>query len=84
MVANNFLGLSNKVTIILSSFPSLESSFKSDCVNEKKATSVPEISAELISKPISASTFIDVKKSKEAIKSNNGSGSGSKFKSFGY
>ena len=79
IVANNFLGLSSKVTIMLSSLPSLESSFKSDCESEKKATSVPDINAEQINSTINTIAFIDVKKSKESKNVNNSSGSGSKF-----
>lgn len=77
MVASSFLGLSNRVTIMLVSLLSLESSFKSVCESEKKATSVPDINAELIKRKIRAIAFMPVIKSIDESSNINGSGSGS-------
>jgi hypothetical protein len=53
--------------------------FKSVWESEKKATSVPEINAELKSKAIKTKALITFKKSIEVDNKNKGSGSGSKF-----
>ena len=81
MVANSFLGFSSKETTILSSLALLESSSKSFWDNEKKATSVPETKAELISNAIKAKPLNVDSKSMDA--KNKNSGSGSKCNSFG-
>ena len=47
IVANSFLGFSNNSTTKLAPFVSESSLDKSDCESEKKATSVPDIKAEL-------------------------------------
>lgn len=52
--------------------------FKSVWEREKKATSVPEISAEAISKKISTIALITISILKLVNKINKGSGSGSK------
>ena len=82
IVANNCRGFCNKFTIIFSSFPSLESSFKSVLESEKNATSVPEINAELINNKSNARAFSPVKKSMDKKCNNKGSGSGSKVTVF--
>ena len=74
IVANNFLGFCNKFSTIFSSFLFLESSFKSVFESEKKATSVPEINAEQISKTSNAKALNVVRKSIEAKNKNSGSG----------
>jgi len=79
IVANNFLGFSSSFTIISPPFPPFESLFKSVWESEKKATSVPEINAELKSKAIKTKALITFKKSIEVDNRNKGSGSGSKF-----
>ena len=73
IVANNFLGFSNKFTTICSSFLFLESSFKSVFESEKKATSVPETSAEQISRTSNAKALNVVSKSIEVINESSGS-----------
>lgn len=81
MVANNFLGRSKRVEIILKvlGFSSRPLSM-SDRVKEKKATSAPEIRAEHINKTTS-STIPEIKGTLMEIKGNmklGGSGSNSK------
>ena len=60
--------------------PLLESWFKSDCDNEKKATSVPDISAEHINKIINVKLLINISRSNFNAKNRNmEKGSESKF-----
>ena len=83
IVANNFLGFSKSETTMFSSFPLLESWFKSVWESEKNATSVPETKAEQISKAISMIPFTVVSKSIEAKNKNKIPGSESKRYVFG-
>ena len=79
IVVSRFRGFSSRLMISASSFLSDESVSKSVCEGEKKATSVPEMSAEQSNKIKSAAPFKRAATSKVAKKNmSNGSGSGSK------
>ena len=79
IVASSFRGFSSRLMISASSFLSDESVSKSVCESEKKATSVPEMSAEQSNKIKSATPFKRVATSKLAKNNmSKGSGSGSK------
>ena len=82
IVASSFLGFSSKVTTIFSFFPLSESSSKSVCDKEKKATSAPETSAELINKKNRPTRLIAVKIFTGLIAKSKISGSGSKSEAF--
>lgn len=79
IVANNFLGLSSNLTILLSPLNFSESLFKSVCEIEKKAISVPEIKAEHTSNNKRIIEFTSISQSKFKIIEDKISGSGSNF-----
>ena len=77
MVASNFLGFFNCSSTIFDFCDLLlEASSKSDLLNEKKATSVPEINADKTNKPKSIRILIVSGQSKDNAKYKLG-GSGS-------
>ena len=82
MVASNFLGLFNKVMMILFSSFSFENSSNSVFDSEKKATSAPEINAEKTKSVSNAILLVMIKISE--VRNCKDSGSGSKFKSLDY
>src|SRR5690554_903221 len=85
MVASNFLGLSNKVEIILKVFGYSFSPFsKSVLFKEKRDTSAPEISAEHINNTISSAKPKTIVKSIVSRIAYKLVGSGSNYKVFNY